>query len=161
MLWWWKEARWNITDTLVEGFTSPLGLYFFQYSCPFKFIYLFWWFQLANTGESSKLKKYSSVTFCFSFLPFASRLLVLGGLLVWQIGSQVMEQTQFLIQNISTDVQHGNAVLVMATIPSLQDWAEFASLHMDWQVGWIINDDPTDLVCNCLVINDCNGLMVC
>jgi len=29
-------------------------------------------------------------------------------------------------------VQHGNAVLVMATIPLSQDWAEFASLPKDW-----------------------------
>jgi len=30
------------------------------------------------------------------------------------------------------DVQCGNAVLAMATIPLLQDWAEFASLPTDW-----------------------------
>ena len=36
--------------------------------------------------------------------------------------------TQFLIQKISLDVQRSNAVSVMATIPSSQDWAEFASL---------------------------------
>ena len=47
------------------------------------------------------------------------------------IGSQVVEQTgdsrasQFLIQKISINVQRGNAAVVMATIPSLQDWAEF------------------------------------
>jgi len=29
----------------------------------------------------------------------------------------------------------------MATIPSLQDWAEFAYLPTDWKVGWIANDD--------------------
>ena len=40
--------------------------------------------------------------------------------------------TQFLIQKISIDVQHGNAASVMATIPLLQDSAEFASLPTDW-----------------------------
>ena len=54
--------------------------------------------------------------------------------LVRQIGSRVMEQsgdnrvTQFLIQKVAIDVQRGNAASVMATIPSSQDWAEFASL---------------------------------
>ena len=37
--------------------------------------------------------------------------------------------TQFLIQKVAIDVQRGNAASVMATIPSSQDWAEFASLH--------------------------------
>ena len=36
--------------------------------------------------------------------------------------------TQFLIQKVAIDVQRGNAASVMATIPSSQDWAEFASL---------------------------------
>ena len=51
-----------------------------------------------------------------------------------QIGSQVMEQsgdnraTQFLIQKVAIDAQHGIAASVMATILSSQDWAEFASL---------------------------------
>ena len=36
--------------------------------------------------------------------------------------------TQFLIQKIAIDVQCGNAASVMATIPSIQDWAEFAFL---------------------------------
>ena len=35
---------------------------------------------------------------------------------------------QFLIQKVAIDVQRGNAASVMATIPSPQDWAEFASL---------------------------------
>ena len=54
--------------------------------------------------------------------------------LVRRIRSRVMEQsgdnraTQFLIQNVAIDVQRGNAASVMATIPSSQDWAEFASL---------------------------------
>ena len=54
--------------------------------------------------------------------------------LVRRIGSRVMEQsgdnraTQFLIQKVAIDVQRGNAASVMATIPSSQDWAEFASL---------------------------------
>jgi len=44
---------------------------------------------------------------------------------VRQIGSRVMEQTgdcratQFLIQKISIDVQHGNAAAVMAMIPRI------------------------------------------
>ena len=36
--------------------------------------------------------------------------------------------TQFLIQKVAIDVQRGNAASVMATIPSSQDWEEFASL---------------------------------
>ena len=36
--------------------------------------------------------------------------------------------TQFLIQKVVIDVQRGNAVSVMATILSSQDWTEFASL---------------------------------
>ena len=36
--------------------------------------------------------------------------------------------TQFLIHKVAIDVQHGNAASVMATIPSSQDWEEFASL---------------------------------
>ena len=39
--------------------------------------------------------------------------------------------TQFLIQKVAVDVQHGNAASVMATIPSSQDWAEFASLPIE------------------------------
>ena len=37
--------------------------------------------------------------------------------------------TRFLVQKVAIDVQCGNAASVMATIPSSQDWAEFASLH--------------------------------
>ena len=33
-----------------------------------------------------------------------------------------------LIQKVAIGVQRGNAASVMATIPSSQDWAEFASL---------------------------------
>ena len=36
--------------------------------------------------------------------------------------------TQLLIQKVAIDVQRGNAASVMETIPSSQDWAEFASL---------------------------------
>ena len=36
--------------------------------------------------------------------------------------------TQFLIQKVAINVQHGNAASVMTTIPSMQDLAEFASL---------------------------------
>jgi len=36
--------------------------------------------------------------------------------------------TQFLIRRIAIDVQRENAASVMATIPSSQDWAEFAFL---------------------------------
>ena len=36
--------------------------------------------------------------------------------------------TQVLIQKVAIDVQRGNTASVMATIPSSQDWAEFASL---------------------------------
>ena len=51
-----------------------------------------------------------------------------------RIGSQVMEQsgdnraTQFLLQMVAINVQRGNTASVMATIPSSQDWVEFASL---------------------------------
>ena len=54
--------------------------------------------------------------------------------LVRWIGSWVMEQSgdnrasQFLIQKVAIDVQHGNAASVMTTIPSSQDWAELDSL---------------------------------
>jgi len=44
-----------------------------------------------------------------------------------------MEQSgynQFLIQKVAINVQHGNAASVMATIPSMQDWAEFAFLQV-------------------------------
>jgi len=53
---------------------------------------------------------------------------------------ETIRATEFLIQKISLDacVQHGNAVSVMVTIPSSQDWAEFAFLPIDW---WIANDD--------------------
>ena len=50
------------------------------------------------------------------------------------IGSRVKEQsgdnraTQFLIQKVAIGVQRGNAASVMATLPSSQDWTEFASL---------------------------------
>ena len=36
--------------------------------------------------------------------------------------------TQFLIQKIAIGVQRGNTASVMATVPSSQDWAEFAFL---------------------------------
>ena len=55
-------------------------------------------------------------------------------LIVRRIGSQVVEQsgdyraTQFLYQKVDIDVQRGNAASIMAIIPSLHDWAEFASL---------------------------------
>ena len=42
--------------------------------------------------------------------------------------NKVYRATQFLIQKVAIDVQRGNAASVMATIPSSQDWAEFASL---------------------------------
>ena len=96
-----------------------------------------------QSAESAKLRKYSTPTFSFLFSPLCIETLVAWGSgarsLVRQIGSRVMEQTgdnratQFLIQKISLDVQRrGNAVSVMATIPSSQDWAEFASLPTDW-----------------------------
>jgi len=98
--------------------------------------------QLANSAESAKLKKYSTLTSSFLFYPLCVETLGAWGSsacsLVRQIGSRVMEQTgdnratQFLIQKISLDVQCGNVVSVMATIPSSQDWAEFASLPTDW-----------------------------
>ena len=94
--------------------------------------------RLVNSAESAKFRKCSSLipSFHFSSL-FAETLGALGACacsLVRRIGSRVMEQsgdnraTQFLIQKVAIDVQRGNAASVMATIPSSQDWAEFASL---------------------------------
>ena len=98
--------------------------------------------RLANSAEIAKLRKYSSLTASFNFSPLCVKTLgALGSCahsLVWRIGSRVMEQTgdnrttQFLIQKISINVQCGNAASVMATIPSSQDWEEFASLPTDW-----------------------------
>ena len=34
--------------------------------------------------------------------------------------------TQFLIQKVAINVKRGNAASMMETIPSKQDWAEFA-----------------------------------
>jgi len=91
--------------------------------------------RLANSAESVKIKKYSSLTATFHFSPLCVETLGAWGScarsLVRQIGSRVMGQTgdnQFLIQKIAIDVQRGNAASVMATIPSLQDCAEFISL---------------------------------
>ena len=98
--------------------------------------------RLANSAESAKLRKYSKLTSSFLFSSLCVETLGTWASgarsLVRRIGSRVMEQTgdnratQFLIQKISLDVQRGNAVSVMATIPSSQDWAEFASLPTDW-----------------------------
>jgi len=100
--------------------------------------------RLANSAESAKIKKYSSLTTTFHFSPLRVETLgeTLGAWgscarsLVRRIGSRVMGQTgdnratQFLIQKIATDVQRGNAASVMATIPSSQDWTEFISLPL-------------------------------
>ena len=54
--------------------------------------------------------------------------------LIRRIGSHVMKRTgdvratQFLIQQVSLDVQCGNVASVIATIPPSSDWAEFISL---------------------------------
>jgi len=42
--------------------------------------------------------------------------------------------TVFRIQQIAMKVQRGNAASVMATYPSTQDWAEFASLPTVWTI---------------------------
>ena len=94
--------------------------------------------QLANTAESAKFRKYSSLIPSLHFSPMCVETLGAWGTcahsLVRQIGSWVMEQsgdnraTQFLIRRIAIDVQRENAASVMATIPSSQDWAEFAFL---------------------------------
>ena len=94
--------------------------------------------RLENSAESAKCRKYSSLIPSFHFSPLCVETLgALGSCarsLVRRIGSWVMEQsgdnraTQFLIQKVAIDVQRGNAASVMATIPSSQDWAEFASL---------------------------------
>ena len=91
--------------------------------------------------ESAKCRKYSSLIPSFHFSPLCVETLGAWGScvcsLVRQIGSWVMEQsgdnraTQFLIQKVAIEVQHGNAASVMATIPSSQDWAEFSSLPTD------------------------------
>ena len=94
--------------------------------------------RLANSAESAKCRKYSSLIPSFHFSPLCVETLGAWGScacsLVRRIGSRVMEQsgdnraTQFLIQKVAIDVQRGNATSVMATMPSSQDWAEFASL---------------------------------
>ena len=94
--------------------------------------------RLANCAESAKFRKYSSLTPSFHFSPLCGETLGAWGScarsLVRRIVSWVMEQsgdnraTQFLIQKVAIDVQRGNAVSVMTTIPSSQDWEEFASL---------------------------------
>ena len=91
--------------------------------------------RLANSAESAKCRKYSSLIPSFHFSSLCVETLGARGScarsLVRRIGSRVMEQsgdnraTQFLIQKVAIDVQRGNAASVM---PSSQDWAEFASL---------------------------------
>ena len=85
--------------------------------------------RLANSAESAKCRKYSSLIPSFHFSPLCVETLGAWGScarsLVRRIGSRVMEQsgdnraTQFLIQKVAIDVQRDNAVSVMATIPSL------------------------------------------
>jgi len=96
--------------------------------------------RLANSAESAKIKKYSSLTTTFHFSPLCVETLGAWGpcvhLLVRRIGSRVMGQTgdnratQFLIQKIAIDIQWGIAASVMATIPLSHDWAEFISLPL-------------------------------
>jgi len=94
--------------------------------------------RMANSPEASKARKYSTMAPNFHLSPLCVETFGAWGssvhLVVWQIGSSVMEQTednmacQFLIQKISIDVQCGNAAAVMATMPSSQDWVEFIAL---------------------------------
>ena len=93
---------------------------------------------LANSAESAKCRKYSSLIPSFHFSPLCVETLGAWGScahsLVRQIGSRVMEQpgdnraTQFLIQKVAIDVQRGNATYVMAKIPSFQDWLPLCPL---------------------------------
>ena len=74
--------------------------------------------RLTDGSEAQKRKKYSSLTATFHFSPVCVETLGAWGSgareLVRRIGSRVMERTgdsqatQFFIQQISTDVQHGN-----------------------------------------------------
>ena len=113
---------WDCSDTLAPSnlFTSASGAS-----------------RLTNSAESARCRKYSLIP-SFHFSPLCVETLGAWGScarsLVRRIGSRVMEQSgdnranQFLIQKVAIDVQRGNAASVMATIPSSQDWAEFASL---------------------------------
>ena len=74
--------------------------------------------RLANSAESAKCRKYSSLIPSFHFSPLCVESLGAWGScarsLVRRIGSRVMEQsgdnraTQFLIQKVAIDVQRGN-----------------------------------------------------
>lgn len=93
--------------------------------------------RLADSSEAHK-QKYSSLAATFHFSPMCVETLGAWGSsarkLIRRIGSRVMEQTgdvratQFLIQQVSIDVQRGNVASVMAIIPPPSDWAEFISL---------------------------------
>ena len=94
--------------------------------------------RLADSSEAHKRRKYSSLTATFHFSPVYVE--TLGAWrssareLIRRIGSRVMMWTgdvcgtQFLIQQVSLDVQRGNVASVMATIPPSSDWAKFISL---------------------------------
>ena len=88
----------------------------------------------ANTAESAKIRKHSSLIPSFHFSSVCVETLGTYGScvrsLVRQIGSQQSGDNghPVLIQKIATDVQRGNAASVIATIPSSRDWAEFAIL---------------------------------
>jgi len=90
--------------------------------------------KLANSAESAKIKKYSSLTTTFHFFSLCVETLGAWGScacsLVRRIGSRVMGQTRDNRQKNAINVQWGNAASVMATIPSSKDWAEFISLPL-------------------------------
>ena len=88
--------------------------------------------KVACTVEDSKRRKYASLTSSFQFAPVGIETLGAWGesakSLVHKIGMRIREATgdnratTFLIQRLSIDIQRGNAISVMATIPSYKDW---------------------------------------
>jgi len=96
--------------------------------------------RLANSTESAKFKKYSSLTTIFHFPLSVLRLLGLGDPvhIRWcgkkALGSwsrlEIIGLFNFQFRRLLLMYNGGNAASVMATIPSSQDWAEFVSLPL-------------------------------
>ena len=123
----------HVIDSLVTGLTLALPV-----QTPWPHLIYLLLLVVPAGRQSAKFRKYSSLTPSFHFSPVCVETLGAWGScarsLVRRIGSRVMEQsgdnraTQVLIQKVAIEVQRGNAASVMATIPSSEDWAEFASL---------------------------------